>query len=353
MSEGIAVPIDFYSEFDSPKTIASIAEAIRAGGHRVHLVEADRALPTWFLTHQVDLVFNIAEGTHGQHRESHIPAVLEALGVPFTGSNSLTLALALDKTKTKQLLASEGVPTPAWQLFHTPGDPLDPGLRFPLIIKPNREGSAKGISKDSVVHNESALRAQVRRIRQLYHQEALAEEFIEGTELTVGVLGNDDAQALPILGIDFSACARSGESFYSWKMKEYQGNEEMGLTPTFHCPARLDARTTAAVQRVALQAHQALRCCELSRTDIRLSREGVPCVLEINPLPGLDPLESNFPVMTNAAGIAYPVLINRLIDLAVTRYREAAHIQEPTGSLAAAAHAVEQSGQLAGSRTAP
>ncbi len=317
------VPFDFYSEFDSPATIEAIATALRRGGHVVHLVEANAELPAWFLTHAVDVVFNIAEGACGAHRESHVPAVLETLGIPFTGSSSLTLSLALDKAKTKQLLACDGLATPAWQLFHTVDAPLDARLHFPLIVKPNREGSAKGISRESVVWDASTLRRQVRRIHEQYHQEALVEEFIEGVELTVGVLGNDEVQALPILEIDFAQCQRSGEFFYSWRMKEYQGNTNLGLDPGFHCPARLDPEVTARVHAVAVRAHRALGCQDLSRTDIRLRRDGIPFVLEVNPLPGLDPLESNFPIMTRAAGIPYPALIHQLVEWAVARDRDA------------------------------
>ncbi|MBI3087829.1 MAG: D-alanine--D-alanine ligase [Candidatus Omnitrophica bacterium] len=322
------MPFDFYSEFDSPATLEAISGALRAAGHEVLLVEADESLPRWFFEHPVDLVFNIAEGTGGRHRESQVPAILESLGVPFTGSGSTTLSLALDKARTKQLLAYEGIPTPAWQVFRSPDDPLDPRLQFPLIVKPNREGSAKGIMRENVVQDASALRRQVRRVFGRYRQEVLVEEFIDGLELTVGVLGNDVLQALPILEIDFAGCERSGEFFYSWRMKEYEGNKELGLDPAHHCPARLPAATAAAVQRVALRVHRALGCRDLSRTDIRLRRDGTPFVLEINPLPGLSPQDSNFPIMTTAAGIAYPALITHLVGLALARYRQGAQPHE-------------------------
>ena len=148
----------------------------------MRLVEANEDLPRWFCTRTVDLVFNIAEGLYGEHRESHIPAILEALGIPFTGSSSPTLALALNKARTKQVLAYEGLRTPAWQLFTTPDASVDPSLSFPLIVKPNREGSAKGIGRESLVWDATALRRQVRRILERYHQEALVEEFIEGKD---------------------------------------------------------------------------------------------------------------------------------------------------------------------------
>ena len=124
-----------------------------------------------------------------------------------------------------------------------------------------------------------------------------------------------------MLEIDFSSCRDSSEFFYSWRVKEFQGNEAMGLVPTLHCPARLDAETTVRVQRIALCAHRALGCADFSRTDIRLSADGVPYVLEINPLPGLSPLDSNFPVMTSAAGLSHHALIRRIVDLSMSRHR--------------------------------
>ena len=310
------VPYDADSEFDSPKTIESIRRALEVAGHTVSPVEADGDLPQWFLTHPVELVFNIAEGTHGEHRESQVPAILESLGVPYTGSNSVTLAIALDKAKTKQILAFEGIPTPRWQLFVNPSSPLNPAMTFPLIVKPNREGSAKGIWRESVVRDEPTLQRQVTHIYERYRQEVLVEEFIDGLELTVGVLG---ATALPILEIDFSPCRPSGEFFYSWRMKEFQGNTALGLAPSLYCPARLDTKTTARVQDVVLRSHRALGCRDLSRTDIRLRADGTPFVLEINPLPGLSPVESNFPIMTAAAGLSHDTLIQRIVELAMAR----------------------------------
>ncbi len=304
------------SEFDSPVTIEAIQRSLQRLGHTVHLVEATDTLPVWFLTHAVDVVFNIAEGTHGVHRESQVPAILESLGVPCTGSNSLTLALALDKAKTKQILCAEGIPTPPWQLFLTPDTSLNPALAFPLIVKPNREGSSKGIWRESVVGDEASLRQQVARVTARYHQEVLVEEFIDGREVTVGVIGQD---VLPILEIDFASCRSAGEFFYSWQMKESQSVAMPEAIPTLHCPARLDHALTGRVQDVARRAHQALGCADFSRTDIRLRADGTPFVLEVNPLPGLHPTESNFPIMSRAAGLSHDALIKRLVELAMRR----------------------------------
>ncbi|MBI2094196.1 MAG: D-alanine--D-alanine ligase [Candidatus Omnitrophica bacterium] len=304
-------------------TIDAIAQSLRAAGHTVHLVEANPDLPHWFLRHSVDLVFNIAEGNDGEHRESQVPAVLEALNIPFTGSNSVTLALALDKTKTKQILAAEDIPTPAWQLFAIAQAPLNPSLGFPLIVKPNREGSSIGIWRESVVGDEASLRRQIAIVADRYQQEVLVEEFIEGIELTVGVIDNE---VLPPIEIDFSTCRQGGEFFYSWRMKEFQGNQALGLAPQLFCPARIEGRVMARVKEVALRAHRALGCRDFSRTDIRLRADGVPFVLEVNPLPGLSPLDSNFPIATQAAGFSHDKLIQRIVELAMARYRSGADV---------------------------
>ena len=324
-----SVSFDGDSEFDSQKTIDTIVKSLRKSGHVVHLVEATPGLPQWFLAHPVDVVFNIAEGMYGAHREAQVPAILESLGIPFTGSGSVTLSLALDKAKTKQILSSEGIPTPPWQLFPAPNARLDPKLEFPLIVKPNREGSSKGIWRESVVGDESSLRKQVTNIYERYRQEVLVEEFIEGTELTIGVIGDEP---LPVLEIDFSSCRGSGEFFYSWRMKEFQGDANLGLAPILQCPARLDDDATLRIQGVAVRAHRALGCVDLSRTDVRLRKDGTPFVLEVNPLPGLSPWDSNFPIMTSAAGISHEALLNRIVELAMARYGRRAPALHEVGS---------------------
>ena len=310
------LPADYYSECDSSKTVQSIVKAIESLGHKVTPVEADRRLPEWLAHHPVDLAFNIAEGFDGEAREARIPALLELMDIPYTGCGVLALALALDKARSKQLFRQVGVPTPNFQIFMTPSDPLDPKLHYPLIVKPNREGSAKGIWASSVVQNETALRLQVEKVQQMYKQEVLVEEFIDGLELTVGILG---AHPLPILEVDFSECRMSGEYFYSWRMKEFQGNKEMHLVPRFWCPGRLSPATTQAVHAVAVKAALAIGYRDIARVDIRLSPDGIPYVLEVNPLPGLDPEESNLPVMVRAAGMTYEALLQRIVDLAVER----------------------------------
>lgn len=315
-------PADYFSEHDSEETINSVISALKNKGHSVEAIDVEYpALFSYFKKNRVDMVFNIAEGKHGRFRESEVPAVLDYLNIPYTGSSTFSLALALNKALTKKILKAENIPTPNFQLFVKGNEELSAELKFPLIVKPNCEGSAKGINKTNVVSNRDDLFNKVRECIDVYRQEALVEEFIEGKELTVGILENGKTRVLPILEIDFSNCKKSGEYFYSWKMKEFQGNSELGLVPEFYCPARLDKDIVEKVKDVALRTHRAVGCLDISRTDIRLDKFNVPYVLEINPLPGLDPKESNFPIMAYAAGMKYDDLIEAILLSASERKR--------------------------------
>jgi len=315
------MPDDYYSEFDSPKTISSIAQALVAKGNEVTLVEANENLIINLKNKgPFDIAFNIAEGTNGHSRESQVPAILDFLKIPYTGSDVLALAISLDKAVTKKILRSEGILTPDFQVFSGVDEKLKAGLKFPLIVKPNSEGSAKGILATSVVRDEKRLYQEIERVCHLYDQQILVEEFIEGMELTIAMIGNEDIRALPPMEIDFSSCKKSGEFFYSWRMKEFQGNKEMGLVPDFYCPARLEKSIMQKVEETAKKTHRAIGCSDLSRVDIRLSKDNIPYVLEINPLPGLDPLESNFTIIAKSCGMDYIDLINSILNSALKRW---------------------------------
>jgi len=316
------LPDDYYSEFDSKETIEAIASGLRSGGNEVFLVEADKGLLNWFQSNKVDIVFNIAEGMNGESRESQVPAILDFLGIPYSGSGVLALGISLNKALTKKLFGQSGIPTPKCRLIRGPADISDAGLKYPLIVKPNREGSGKGITITSVVRNKAELEREVSKTSRTYRQEILVEEFIDGRELTVGILGNYPPATMPILEIDFSNCRASCEFFYTWKVKEFEKEVEdsKGLSPFWHCPARITAAEAALVKETAIRAFNALGCVDLSRVDIILDKKGVPYVLEVNPLPGLDPVDSNFPFVGKCAGLDYPALMNRILETAVERH---------------------------------
>lgn len=318
------LPDDYYSEFDSKETIEAIANGLRSGGNQVFLVEADKGLLNWFQDNRVDIVFNIAEGLNGESRESQAPAILDFLGIPYTGSGVLALGVSLNKTLTKKLFKHAGIPTPKYRLITDPAVISDVGLRYPLIVKPNSEGSGKGITMANVVRNKAELTREVEKTSRVYQQEALVEEFIDGRELTVGILGNYPPVVMPILEIDFSNCKTSGEFFYTWKVKEFEKEveESKGLSPHWHCPARLNETEVKIVEETALKAFHTIGCVDLSRVDIMLGKDGVPYVLEVNPLPGLDPVDSNFPYIAKCAGMNYAELMNRILEVAVERHNK-------------------------------
>lgn len=313
-------PEDFFSEFDGPETIEQLKCALEALGHEVFLVEANKELVQWFSTNKVDIVFNIAEGVIGEGREAQVPAVLDFLSIPYTGSGILTMALSLNKAYSKRVFFYENIPTPKFHIYHSVQQIKDVNLKFPLIVKPNCEGSAKGISSTSVVLDITRLRQEVEQTILKYKQDALVEEFIEGRELTVGILGNKELKVLPVLEIDFSSCKGSGEYFYSWRMKEYQGDATLKLTPTFYCPARLKAEEYETVCAIAKKTYRALGCLDFARIDFRLATDGTPYVLEVNPLPGLDPKESNLTFMAGKTNISYTELIKIILESALMRY---------------------------------
>lgn len=309
-------PPDSQAELDSEQTVFAIRESLLAAGHQVQLV-AGKLPELLQLSHDpVDIAFNICEGRRGRNREAHVPAVLEMLDIPVTGSDVLTLAVSLDKPTTKILLLHHQVPTPRFQVFFSALDVLDECLQFPLMVKPAHEGSSMGISSDSRVTTESELRERVAYVTTHYHQPALVEEFISGREFTVGVLGTDELQTLPVMEISFEHVPPEVNGIYS-----YQYKREWTDRRNFLCPAPLDDFTARLLQETAKQAYRAVGCRDLGRVDFRLSADGVPYVIEINPLPGLAPGYSDFPVAAEAAGMAYSDLINLILDNALRRYQ--------------------------------
>ena len=165
---------DMWDDLDSEKTIEAITAALESGGHKVTFLEGDSTLFDNVRRLKPDICFNICEGHFGDSREAQVPAILEMLRIPYTGSQVLTLALTLDKPMTKRVLTYHGLPTPQFQVFERIHEPINDDLVFPLFVKPSREGTGMGISADSVVQNEEQLRTQLRRLFDRYDQPVLA-----------------------------------------------------------------------------------------------------------------------------------------------------------------------------------
>jgi D-alanine-D-alanine ligase len=303
---------DSEAEYDSPRTIGALREALESLGHEVLELEADRDLPVRLSASGAELVFNIAEGKGGRNREAHVPALCELLGIPCTGSDAAALALCLDKALTKSVLLQAGVPTPRFALLLDPGGPLPPGLRYPLIVKPNAEGTSKGLGPESVVEDEEALRAQAARLLQRYRQPAIVEEYVAGRELTVALLGFPRPRALPPMEIVFHAAAPRPVYGYAYK-------QDFSQEVSYRCPAPLSAEELRRLEETALAAYAALGCRDVARIDFRLDGAGVPQVLEVNPLPGLAPGFSDLCLITEACGVPYPRLIEEVLSGARAR----------------------------------
>jgi len=310
-------PPDLLAELDSASTIEAIRDALEQAGCEVSCMQGTPAALFPLVHGSFDLAFNICEGYRGRNREAQIPALLEMIGLPYTGSDVLTLAMSLDKSTTKKILLHDGIPTPRFQLFHDPTYPLDDALSFPLIVKPAHEGSSMGISASSRVDNEVELRQQVDYICRAYKQPALVEEFVAGREFTIGIIGNgDEAFTLPVMEIDFSKVPDSANNMYT-----YQFKKEWTAREYFLCPAPLDEEIAQVMRHYALRAFATLGCRDFARVDFRLSEDGRPYVIELNPLPGLAPGYSDFPVSAEVAGLSFPKLIALLVNTAMCRLR--------------------------------
>ncbi len=316
-------PEDLYAEFDSDDTINAISNALKSMGHEVILVEANEDAYSTLLTlkDKIDIVFNIAEGLKGESRESFIPSICEQLGIPYTGSGPLTLALTLDKARTKEILKYYKIPTPNFQVFENSSENIESNMKFPMIVKPIREGSSKGIKDNCLVNNEAELRERVAQMIGDYRQPAIVEEFIACREFTVGILGNESPVVLPIVEVKFDNLPEGMNKFDSYEAKWIYDNPNSGHDPLV-CPAKLTPNLESKIKKVCLEAYKKLGCKDWCRIDLRV-RNGIPYILELNALPGMipDPKEnSRFPRAAFTSGMTYNQIINEVLNHALKRY---------------------------------
>jgi D-alanine-D-alanine ligase len=309
------LPDDFYEEFDSPATIEALAGVLRQLGHEVVLLGDGRPLLQRLLSDPPEAVFNFAEGQGiGRAREARVPAVLEMLGIPYTGADPLTCAVTLDKDCARRLVASAGVAVPR-ALLLSPEDSLPAAepfpLSFPVLVKPAWEGSSKGIRQDSLVTCARDLPAVLCRLRRDHRQPVLIEEFIDGDEVTVGILGNRPPRVLGCLRVRPVQPVR--HFVYSLEVKRDFRRQVHYDLPDYP-PA-----VQAALEQAALRAYQVLGGRDVGRLDFRL-RDGIPYFLEMNPLPGLNPESSDLVILARLRGWTYAQLIEAIWQAAADRW---------------------------------
>jgi len=311
---------DLYAEWDDIHTIKAL-EAALASRHQVTLVEADLDAFETYRTLRPDLVFNIAEGLHGASREAQIPAMLDMLGIPYTGSDPLTLGLCLDKRRTKEILAHHGIASPRFAVVSSLAE-LPAQLAYPLMVKPTLEGSSKGVTDKALVHNRRELVRQLEWVLGTYQQPALVEEFLPGREFTVALIGNGTAlEVLPIVEINFDTLPAGVQPIYSYEAK-WLWDQEADPLQIFTCPATLEPLLRLQIEDLCKAAFLALGCRHWCRIDVRLDAHGRPHIIELNPLPGILPRpeqNSCFPKAARAAGLSYQETILAVVDAACAR----------------------------------
>ncbi|MDP8212873.1 MAG: ATP-grasp domain-containing protein [Candidatus Zapsychrus exili] len=304
---------DANAEFDKPKTVDKVVKALESGGHIVRRIGNVHSLLKQIDELDVDIVFNICEGISTRNRESQVPILLETKGIPYVGSDGLTLGITLDKVIAKRLFLAENIPTPRYFEVSSTNNLIDLNIvDFPLIVKTRHEGSSKGISQNSRVVDYQGLERQVNLINNVYNQPALVEEFIRGTEFTVAVLGNDSPEAMPVVQVSVDGNTNLGDQFYTF-------DRISSDTLQYVCPAKISDELKENIQDLAVKAYSCVGCRDFGRVDFRVDEKGNPYVLEINPLPSLDE-EDVFNLFPNVLGSDYDKTINKILDLALERY---------------------------------
>lgn len=307
---------DALEEYDIPETVEIIASALGSKGHRVTMLGGGAEFLDNISGSHVDFVFNIAEGRGNyRSRESQVPAVLEMLNIPYSGSDPYCLALCMDKPLTKKLVEAVGVRTPKWRTIRNREDmyrsPVN-SFPFPAIVKPACEGSSKGIRLDSLVNEPNQVLDTVEHLLESYRQPVMLEEFIEGDEVTVGVVGNSPPEIVGMMRI--LPRQKDRPFVYSLEVKR-----DWKALVDYECPALLDKAVLDRIKAYSLNVFNTLGCRDFARIDFRISRDGIPFFLEINPLPGLGTY-SDLIIMAIKMGLTHEGLIGNVLDAALERY---------------------------------
>ncbi len=307
-------PVDTLEEYDAEETIDAIKAVLEGEDHEVIKLGGGPGLIDRLKQTAVDIVFNIAEGLQGRNREAHIPALLEFMNIPYTGSDPLTLSVTLDKSMAKRIVMSEAIPTPRFRKVRGSEDLHRLDLSYPLFVKLCDEGSSKGVRLNSRVADRHALEERVEWLLKTYGPPVLVEEFVSGPEFTVGVLGNERPEVLGVMQVEIKGVPPD-QAIYSLEIKR-----EWEKRVAYHCPPPIGHALLQQIEEAAVQAYQVLDCRDVSRVDLRVGKDGIPYFLEINPLPGLSPTYGDLPIMAKGMGWTYERLVRTIFHHALSRY---------------------------------
>ena len=306
-------------EEDLVETANSVKDALESFGHSVTIYDVNERTFELLRNSNHDFAFNVCERYQGNSLfEPHVAAMLELCNLRYTGSGPLALSLCMNKVRVKEILTQNGIPTPRYQVFYSKNKKLSPELRFPLIVKPTCNDNSIGITNKSIVYNEKDLRSRVGFINRAYNQPALVEEFIEGREFAVGVLGTKNPVALPVSEYRFMNFPPGRPEIMSYETKwEHDFERQIGAYEK--CPAEIPKYLEAKMKRYALEATRILEVRDYSRIDIRLSRDGIPYVLEMNPNPGIS-ADNTIPKAAVSLGLSYDEMVHEILISALERH---------------------------------
>lgn len=300
-------------EFYSKQTVQKVASSLEKAGHNVAVLDGNKQIierlenfmPRVVDGEQMGMVFNMAYGIQGESRYTHIPSMLEMLGIPYIGSSPSGHALALDKVLTKIIWKNNGLPTPDFWVFNSPDEDLS-SVKYPVIVKPKMESVSFGLK---VVYNEEDLREAIHFIVTEFEQQALVEQFIRGREFAVGLLGNSPVETFPVLEIDLDG---DPDGIQTVDDKQEKPRRKI-------CPANISEELAEKMQKLSIKAFQALNLRDFSRVDIRIDEDDNIYLLEINSMASLGDTGS-YPTAAKVAGYDFESLVNKMLDVASMRY---------------------------------
>lgn len=305
--------LDPHGAIQTSATVKDIKESLIKKGHKVTLIPATiNLLKEIEEVKDLDVIFNACTGIRYKREQANIVAMLELQDVPFVGSGLSTQVLGLHKAISKRIWRGRNIPTPKFQVFITGKEEISKNLHYPLMVKPEREGSSLGIDHDSVVHNEEDLYRKIKQVIETFKQPALVEEYLIGREFTVGIIGNGKLEVLPIIEIKYED-SDTGIMTVDIKAEDSLGQD---------LPAKLDKDVLEKIQNFCMRAYSVLDCQDYARIDIRMDKNENPQLIEINTLPGMQRNYSDFPKMAKAQGYEYEDLIEKLAKTAIERNKK-------------------------------